>query len=599
MNNPSYQNRENIYRQSSPFPVKKNKFDLSYRHKTNVQLGKLIPIGWTTVLPGDKVKVFVKYRAVLETLAKNGFYDLDICFRSYFVSNRQMWNKWDNFYTGGQDGNYSVLPPSINLNKNFTNGGLRDYLGLPISNQVTSPNGININPFPFVAYDLIVYNNFINPHIEKNLPYYVKSDSVSSGISGLCSNDFYAPSGFYCRMFDDNNSLLTYLNNNGYPEINNIYAANDIVYNVNWEGDYFTSAHLTQSLGTPPVIPITSNLEFTNTEPSYNDFIGSVVGVKGLQPEYNGVATVTVSAVQTNKAQFGEGFITGRSLTPGDYDLRVSSTKGTFDYIKSILETGVITNMGFNAFDIRTIFQTTVVQEGSLLGGWEPWDYLQYFFGTRPSDYAMQRPVYIGGFNGKFYTDEVYSTSDTTDMPLGSYAGKGDSGDDGYLGVYDVKEFGIVMILCYIRPKGFAYSSQGIRKELMARDRWAWLNPAFVNLQEQPIKNYELYATGEKEDFDTFGFQSIYDEFRMNKDVVTCDMRDNLSFWHTNRIFDECPVLNPEFLKMKNDDMDRIFMFQDNEIKKRNQVFLNVLNGFLIDRNLPILSIPGKLDHRY
>lgn len=597
MNNPSYQNRENIYRQSSPFPVKKNKFDLSYRHRTNVQLGKLIPIGWTTVLPGDHIKVFVKYRAVLETLAKNGFYDLNICFRSYFVSNRQMWSKWDNFYTGGQDGKYSIVPPFLSTASDSYKGGLRDYLGLPIGSQIKKT--YKINPFPAVAYDLIYYNNFINSHIEKNLPYYIKSDSLSAGISGLCDGDFYPSDGVYRRMFNDFPSLLSYLKNNGYPEISTNSQASDIVYNVNWEADYFTDAHLTQSLGTPPSIPITSNLSFTDSEPSFNDSIGSVVGQMGLRPEFNGVATVTVSATQTNKAVFSSGFITGRGLVPGDYDLSVHSNSGTFDYIKRILESGTITNIGFNAFDIRTIFQTTLVQEGSLLGGWEPWDYLQYFFGTRPSDYAMQRPVYIGGFNGKFYTDEIYSTSETADMPLGSYAGKGDSGDDGYIGDYDVKEFGIVMTLCYIRPSGFAYSSQGLRKELMARDRWSWVNPAFVNLQEQPIYNYELYTTGEDSDKEIFGFQSIYDEFRMNKDIVSCDMRDTLSFWHTNRIFDEVPVLNPEFLKMKSEDMDRIFMFQDDEIKKRNQVFLNVLNGFLIDRNLPSLSIPGKLDHRY
>lgn len=577
MNNPSYQNRENIYRQSSPFPVKKNKFDLSYSHKTNIQLGKLVPIGWTTVIPGDKVKLFIKYRAVLETLAKNGFYDLDICFRSYFVSNRQMWTKWDSFFTGGQDGKYSINPPILAVGSSSKKGGLRDYLGLPIGKQLK--NSINVNPFPVVAYDLITYNNFINSHIEKNLPYYVKSDSLSSGIDGLCSDDFYGSDGIYRRMFNRTDSLLSFLQNNGYPELSNNFEALDIVYNVNWEADYFTSAHLTQSLGTPPSVPVSMDLDVKGTFP------GMQVGL----PSPSGLD----SPIYTSNSNKPLELTVGGAVAPNTY-----LTTVPFD--ASVLnELFTITSGGFNAFDVRTIFQTTVVQEGSLLGGWEPWDYLEYFFGTRPSDYAMQRPVYIGGFNGKFYTDEVYSTSETADMPLGSYAGKGDSGDDGYIGDYDVKEFGIVMTLCYIRPSGFAYASQGIRKELLARDRWSWLNPAFVNLQEQPIYKAELYATGEASDRETFGFQSIYDEFRMNKDIVTCDMRDTLSFWHTNRIFDEIPVLNPEFLKMKSEDMDRIFMFQDDEIKKRNQVFLNVLNGFLIDRNLPTLSIPGKLDHRY
>lgn len=595
MINPSYQNRENIYKQSSPFPIKPNKFDLSYTHKTNVQLGKLIPIGWTTVIPGDKVRINIAYRAVLETLAKNGFYNLDICFRSYFVSNRQMWNKWDSFYTGGQDGNYSVVPPKFNLSSFNAKGGLRDYLGLPISSQLKK--SIDINPFCAVAYDLIYYHNFINPHIEKNLPYYIKSDSVASGISGLCSNDFYSDDGVYRRMFKDSQSLFDFLKANGYPTISTTYDANDIVYNVNWEKDYFTDAHLTQSLGTPPSIPIDSTISFGDIP--INQVISTLA--LGKQAPIGSVYFDVPNPDSSGNSVVTEVSVRDLPPTPFGNKSPVTAVSDSYTrtFLKSILDSASVTSLGFNAFDLRTIFQTSIVQEGALLGGWEPWDYLQYFFGTRPSDYAMQRPVYIGGFNGKFYTDEVYSTSETADMPLGSYAGKGDSGDNGYIGTYDVKEFGIVMTLCYIRPTGFAYASQGIRKELLARDRWSWLNPAFVNLQEQPIRNFELYATGEDSDNGIFGFQAIYDEFRMNKDIVSCDMRDSLSFWHTNRIFAAVPVLNAEFLKMKSDEMDRIFMFQDNEIKKRNQVFLNVYNGFLIDRNLPTLSIPGKIDHRY
>lgn len=626
MNNPSYQNRVNIYKQSSPFPVKSNKFDLSYTHKTNVQIGKLIPIGWTTVIPGDKVKLSIQYRAVLETLAKNGFYNLDICFRSYFVSNRIMWKKWDSFYTGGQDGKYSVTPPSWLLtvgtndgsSKGNQIGGLSDYLGLPLlelntgtrdSSTITS---FQINPFPVVAYDLIYYNYFINPHIEKNLPYYIKSDSVSAGIAGLCSDDFYSPhNSYYFRMFDSVKDLEAYLNSTHGTNFHTTSAsatwdAVDYVYNVNWESDYFTDAHLTQSLGSLPVIQPDVNVTFNGENVNIgvkSSYLQSASLVKpGPAPEPLYTYSFDVGAdgnisLRTNELP-DSSFSTDVFRLSGSLP---NSAIGSFstDDLVSFLNQNTVSGVGFNAFDLRTIFQTTVVQEGSLLGGWEPWDYLFYFFGTRPSDYAMQRPVYIGGFNGKFYTDEVYSTSETADMPLGSYAGKGDSGDNGYIGDYDVKEFGVIMTMCYIRPTGFAYGSQGLRKELFARDRWSWVNPAFVNLQEQPIENKEIFFQGNDEDSKTFGFQSIYDEYRMNKDIVTCDMRKSLSFWHTNRLFNELPVLNPEFLKMKSEDMDRIFMFQDDEIKKRNQIFLNVNNGILIDRNLPLISVPGKLDHRF
>ena len=444
------------------------------------------------------------------------------------------------------------------------------------------------------------------------MPYYIKSDSVSAGIAGLCTDDFYTShNGYYFRMFNTVEDLENYLNSTHGTDFHTTSASStwdavDYVYNVNWESDYFTDAHLTQSLGTLPVIQPDVQMAFNGENVDIgvkSPYLTAILHKSGSSSPENfypvnfKVAADGNTTLTTNRTPDGS-FNTNIFKLIGSLPNNAIGSFNTGDLI-SFLNEYTVTGVGFNAFDLRTIFQTTVVQEGSLLGGWEPWDYLQYFFGTRPTDYAMQRPVYIGGFNGKFYTDEVYSTSETADMPLGSYAGKGDSGDNGYIGEYDVKEFGIIMTMCYIRPTGFSYASQGLRKELFARDRWSWLNPAFVNLQEQPIENQEIFFQGDSADSKTFGFQSIYDEFRMNKDIVTGDMRKTLSFWHTNRIFDELPVLNPEFLKMKSEDMDRIFMFQDDEIKKRNQIFLNVNNGILITRNLPLISIPGKIDHRF
>lgn len=591
MNNPSYQNRENIYRKSSPFPIKRNKFDLSYEHKTNFKLGKLIPIGWTTVLPGDTIKVGVNYRAVCETLVKAGFYNLKLRFRAYYVSNRMMWKKWDNFFTRGQDGKYTTPMPTYVISS-AEKGGLTDYLGFPVN----LPSGVTVTPFPFVAYDMIYWNNFINKHIEKNLPYYIQSD-LNSGISGLCENDFYATSGYYLRMFNSHSSCMNFFADNGYGEIDKssgIRAAN-AVFNVNWEPDYFTSAKLSQQLGVSPVLPIDSQLNFTAPSVPGNTPIG-VVSARGQYPNQSIISSYDVkNGDNTVRAiEFPPSVPSNFTGSPTPY-----ATQDTMSYMRLVLSGLSVNSSMPNINDVRTAFQTQIIMEGALLGGWEPQDYMNYFFGTAPSDYAMRKPVYIGGANFSFYTNEVYQTTPTDTSPLGDYAGRGDSADKAFLGEYFSKEFGIVMILAYVSPDGFSYSAQGLRKESFAFDSFDWMNPAFVNLSLQPIYNKEIYMQGTPADNEIFGFQGIYDELRMNRDVCSCDMRDTLSYWHTNRIFNKLPVLNPEFLKMKTTDLERIFSVQDTSVSKRNQIFLDCMNIFLIDRLLPSVSVPGRLDHRY
>ena len=73
----------------------------------------------------------------------------------FFVPNRLIWDDWEDFITGGPDGNDNSVHPYRGFGS-VTAGTLRDYLGLPPGTY--SPSLI-ASALPFRAYQMI-YNEY-------------------------------------------------------------------------------------------------------------------------------------------------------------------------------------------------------------------------------------------------------------------------------------------------------------------------------------------------------------------------------------------------------------------------------------------------------
>lgn len=621
------QTRDNIFNKQQPFSVKRNGFDISHKNITSLDMGKIYPVSCFHVVPNDHITLRAQYQFIMEALKKPPFTNIKVKFRSYFVAYRYLWKLWRNYYTRGRDGNYTTLEPKVLLrcSSNVKNS-LYDYLGFPLlsqinKNSVANSGDINsyvlVSAFPFIAYDFIYYWNFINPHLQENIIYNIQDEIKEVNIDEnsfytYLSNTFYVTvSGrpIYTRCLHPK----SWLKADGTPVFPNwtegttitpadVSSANNLgfLFNYNWEKDYFTSAYKQRQLGNPLSIPLTGTLTDSNSPATA---IGSV-GFSVPSPNVLNLRQVvgTVSTISDGLGSMSTSIRNATGLTTGQDFLDVYNYipwEGSTNYMQKYLEKVSVVAGSFNWNDIRLIAQTSIIQEGALLSpdSFEYGGYLKYFFGVRPSDEVLQRPEFIGGYNSPFFMTEVYQNAPTSDSVLGEYAGKGGTVDDGFIGDYHVKEFGLIMTVCIITPSNVSQSSQGVNKTWLYDDSFDYYNPAFAHLGLQGLLNKEIFTTGNTTtDNAVFGFTGSFNELRYIPDTVTSDMRDTMDYWHLARKYSSLPKLTSGYIQENSSDLKRIFSVQRDDTPNIYGIINMVVRAY---RPLPELAVPELIDHRF
>ena len=110
--------------------IKRNKFSLSHIHLTSMDMGQLIPIAWYTVQPGDSMRLSSSGLIRFSPMAAPTMHSVHIRIHHWFVTYNQIWDNWEDFITGGEDGLNASVHPYIQLG-NLTKNHLLDYLGIP------------------------------------------------------------------------------------------------------------------------------------------------------------------------------------------------------------------------------------------------------------------------------------------------------------------------------------------------------------------------------------------------------------------------------------------------------------------------------------
>lgn len=653
--------RDNIFNQTSKISVKRNAFDLTHKIISSWDMGKLYPVSCHEVYPNDYEKTQVQTKMIMETLLKPIYQNIKIKFKEFDVAYRNLWKHWRNYYTGGRKGDFTAQEPKVNLNcASNIKGSLFDYLGFPLQSQLSGD--VYVSAFPFVAYDFIYFWNFINPELQENVVYNIQDELYTSSKNGLdyftdelglivyYGSDFYLVDEngipLYVRMlggagFDnvpanpkiiDNTSTLGFNDRYSYVSGEDNYSygvilkdGNNIkpfvwdgtnfgkittaeyrqavnigfLYNVNWERDYYTSAHLSQQQGTAYSMPIdislsgsgsytaelpTSYIQVLNGDKVARDVKvdldlntgnSNVARVTGFDDSYNMLNTISASGTYSLATTVSNLEIPGSSI--------------------ATLLKGYSTSFSNN--DLRLMWQINMIKESVLFNqkNFEYATYLEYFFGRSPNSRDLQQPIYIGGFNLSMYSNEVIQTSESTDSSaLGDYGGRAQVWNDGYIDSYTFNEIGLAMMLMYIVPDVTYQSSQGINRQWLRNDRFDYYNPLLSNIGLQEIQNQEIYAQGTSDDTEVFGYTPAFNELRYIPDYVTSDMRDTLDFWHLARKYDSLPVLNSSYLLCR--PSKRIYAVQLENVPNITGI-INIVK--VAYRDMPELAIPQLLDHRY
>lgn len=128
-------------------------FDLSYEKKFTCDMGQLIPVMADELVPGDIFEMSNEVVARFQPLIAPILHEVNVYVHYFFVPYRLLWNQWEDFITGGVDGDFEATPPEwIPTASTNTMGSLWDYMGFPID---VIPDGAYPLDFPRSAYNFI------------------------------------------------------------------------------------------------------------------------------------------------------------------------------------------------------------------------------------------------------------------------------------------------------------------------------------------------------------------------------------------------------------------------------------------------------------
>lgn len=136
--------------------MKRSKFSLSNYKLLSCDMGELVPIGLTEVLPGDSVQQSTSALVRAAPLLSPVMHPVHVTIHHWFVPHRLIWEDFEKFITGGPDGLDASVFPTITApgGGGFAVGSLADYLGCP-----TGVNSLEVSALPFRAYAK-VYNEW-------------------------------------------------------------------------------------------------------------------------------------------------------------------------------------------------------------------------------------------------------------------------------------------------------------------------------------------------------------------------------------------------------------------------------------------------------
>lgn len=539
--------KNDFFRQVPVKTPKRNFFDLSHEVKLSGKFGYLYPILLQEALPGDTFKndstIMVRFAPMLAPI----MHKCDVTTHFFFVPNRLLWDNWESFITGGQDGTESPVPPYITapgIDEDgdpavcFGKGTLWDYFGGPIYETGLIDSTQTISVLPFYAYAKIFNDYYIDPNLDNPVVMHPDLDgNVSTASPGFWSQSLWE------------------------------------VRRRGWEKDYFTAALPWTQRGAEVLMPIqgTGTVTYTPTTWVYQQDGGTPPANTPLQ---------TDSSIP-------------RNLNDGTEDVRVHN-----------IDEVIIDNSEVSLNDLRRTIALQHWLEVNARGGHRYNEQIFGHFGVHVPDSRLQRAEYLGGGKQPVTISEVVATANsdygasTEVQPLGDMAGHGISVGRSNHFRYTCLEHGFIVGIMSVTFKT-AYQ-QGLDKMWFRTDRFDYAWPEFASIGEQEIYSKELYFSWNQANATAnngvFGYIPRYSEYKFKNDRVAGDFRDTLRFWHLGRYFQARPELSPEFTTLYEDGGEseeetsrRIFYVQDGT----DYLWCSVYHNFGVVRPLPYFGVPG------
>lgn len=576
------------------FHPKRSTFDLSYSKKFDARFGALYPILCDEVVPGDTWHVGNQIVCrVVNPLMAPVMQNWKIFTHYFFVPYRILWDKWEEFISGGVSGDSVIEIPvfrdyadrttkvsgfhsEYNDGKTFSQpgddskaltsyGSIADFLyGVAFTDDFTNiPLEDCPSLFPYVAY-LHVYNDYYRDEnlqaplaayfSSGNDPQYITNKSYQGQLKTVSSRSTPTGKPFYNQ---DSKGLL--------------YR--------NWKKDYFTSALTNQQRGDPPTLRF--NLDFSGIPfPLYFSCSPGISGSVNNQLVRWNAHTHDTPFVQ----RYAEQYLND-TIDVGESGTYFSKA----DVVQNV-------NTGITVSDLRFVTQVQKWQERNMRGGVRYTEFLSAHFGIAPRDDRMMRPEYLGGSVQPIVVSEVLQTSPSSsggvNTSLGRLGGHGLSVNSSHCCDYTASEYGLILGLMSIMPE--PEYQQGLDRQWSRKTKFDYYFPEFQCLSEQEIRGSEIKLGNDHEaNAKIFGYQGRFDEMRYKKNQTCGQLRfgGDFDFYTMSRFFNNNPSLNSSFIVCN---PDIVGLFHDDTT---NPFLINFGNIIKCTRPIMSMATPGMLDH--
>nr|WNN13337.1 MAG: major capsid protein [Gokushovirinae sp.] len=473
----------------------------------------------------------------------------------FFVPNRLVWKHWKEF--NGENTESAWIPqttyevPQITApaGTGWSVGTIADYFGIP-----TGVPGLSVNALPFRAYALIMNEWFRDQNLCD--PLVVPDDDTT--VAGVNTGTFVSD-----------------VAKGGKPYIAAKYH------------DYFTSCLPSPQKGPDVVIPVAQAANYPVTALAENipsNLFGNAVKVF----KADGTPYTSKAFLGVNDTSELNNFSAGSTIA--------GSNTNTFGNLWAVAD-GNAASATIN--QLRLAFQIQKLYERDARGGSRYIEILKSHFGVTSPDARLQRPEYLGGNRVPININQVVQQSGTgsgAKTPQGTVVGMSQTTDSHSDFIKSFTEHGFIIGVMVARYD-HTYQ-QGLDRMWSRKDRFDYYWPVFANIGEQSVKNKEIYAQGNAEDDQVFGYQEAWADYRYKPSRVTGEMRSaysqSMDVWHLADDYAQRPSLSESWIREDKTNIDRVLAVTSSV---SNQFFADIYVQNRATRPMPMYSIPGLIDH--
>lgn len=563
----NYQFGDKLIKPSQRF----SQFDLSYINTLTAKQGQLIPVYFSYYYPGDEFNynleslIRVVNPPVVPLASRQRVF-----FHFYKIDYTQLWYYFEPMARRGYTGNFEALLPRVTaplavfkngtdnsqgyiFNPMLARGSLADFLGFNFSDYTYQAGDENITvslpALPFLAYQRIYRDYYFNKNLNIDSPLgavFLPESDMDLLIQGKSPQNLTL-AGTSQEVDEPLNKLdfgtLRYRN---------------------WVDDYFTSSLPWPMRGEIPSISLNAIGDLPvhwndNDKTPFGAWTNNALSISSkANPN---LPSLYASSDDTRIGIYGSGGIPNEYGDKAFEKILIGSSTST-PSVNSDSPLGLSASLSalsiaFTQPQLKLLWTNTLISEKLARTDGTYLQFVETFFGERPSHARQHMPLYLGGTYQPIVFQQVLQTSPAETGTLGTIGGQGISSSQGHVGRFKADDFGVCMCIMSIMPD--TYYCQGWHKEHLYQTQDDLPLPERALLGMQPVTQAEIFYdprdTNNERNSILFGYQNRLDELRYRANEIHGEIANpnNRSFspYTQARIFAEAPNLNENFVSTK------------------------------------------------